>query len=389
MTQAAAPLRDNSGHNPITSISSYQDKWCPILRKIGSQPLSLCPEFPALAQRWEAWWRFEADRPLLLAQVTKPGGNALQWGKALDLLDQPDAWLDLRRKQIENTRYVGDTLPRIRVDIGPVAMAAFMGAPLHLSSLEQTTWQDTVIEDWSDSSQFEFDPANRWFRTVLELCRLTARDARNRYVVCLPDMTGSIDVLSNMRGPERLCMDLFEHREEVKQAAMKLVDAWEHAYALLYNTVLEEGAGVVQWLKCWSDTLYTLPTCDFNALIGESDFIEVCLPSLAEQARRAGRCIFHLDGPDASRHAPALAAEKSITAVQYTPGAGTESALAKIDMFKMLQKAGKPVLVVTPFEEVKELIDRLDPAGLVVWVNDCSSNEQADTLMDLIHKRFG
>ena len=80
---------------------------------------------------------------------------------------------------------------------------------------------------------------------------------------------------------------------------------------------------MIQWLGCWSPVPYTLPTCDFNYMISPAQFAEFCLPSLREQARRAGRCVFHLDGPGASRHAPALAAEPAITAIQYTPGAGT------------------------------------------------------------------
>ena len=60
--------------------------------------------------------------------------------------------------------------------------------------------------------------------------------------------------------------------------------------------------------------------------ISPTDFVEVCLPSLHEQARRAGRAVYHLDG--APRHARALAEDSAITAIQYTPGDGTPSALA-------------------------------------------------------------
>jgi hypothetical protein len=61
---------------------------------------------------------------------------------------------------------------------------------------------------------------------------------------------------------------------------------------------------------------------DFNYMIGPDDFVETCLPSLREQARRAGRCVLHVDGPGAANHAAAIAGAPEITAVQYTPGAG-------------------------------------------------------------------
>jgi len=41
-----------------------------------------------------------------------------------------------------------------------------------------------------------------------------------------------------------------------------------------------------------------------------------------------------------------------ITAIQFTPGAGTPSALAWVDMFKRIQSRGRSVLAICPPEEV-------------------------------------
>jgi len=69
-----------------------------------------------------------------------------------------------------------------------------------------------------------------------------------------------------------------------------VVDAWEHVYCQMYDESLSRGTGIIQWVSAWSETPVTVPTCDFNALIGVRDFADVCMPSLEEQARRAGRC---------------------------------------------------------------------------------------------------
>ena len=76
----------------------------------------------------------------------------------------------------------------------------------------------------------------------------------------------------------------------------------------------------------------------------------------------------------------------AITAVQFTPGAGTPSALARLEMFRRLQSAGKPVLAVCPAEEVPALLDRLDPRGLALWPQDLASPQQADALWKLMDK---
>ncbi len=358
------------------------DEWARKLGAVSARPLEFCPEFPDIAARWERWWQFAAERPLLHASAfTGPG---IYRGKAFHLIDRPGQWLAAQRLQLTNTHYVADALPRIRADIGPVAIAAFLGAPLSLSEAEQTSWQQTVISDWEHAPALRFDPDNPWFKRVLELLAMIADDARGRYLVCTPDLTGAIDTLVNLRGPDQMCLDLFDHREEVLAAAMKIMAAWEPIYETVMDTVLERGAGITQWLDCWSNQPFTIPTCDFNALLGQRDFAEVCLPSLVKQADIAGRLLFHLDGPQAARHAPTLGAATCIAAVQYTPGAGTPSALAKLDMLRGLQEAGKPVLVVTPKAEVLALARQLDPRATAIMVDDKLTQGEADELAQAV-----
>lgn len=368
-------------------IVSRRGAWRKSLEQIQGSGLTYCTSFPDVAARWNAWWRFSSDIPLIVAEVRKPAG--IRWDKAFDLLDQPGEWVRLRRKQVEQTLCFGEALPFVRVDIGPVAMGAFMGAPLRFAMAEQTSWQTPVIETWEKAPRLVVDPDNAWFRKVLLLLEMLAADARGHYLVCLPDLTGAIDAIANMRGTQNLCFDLYEEREAVLLAAMQAVDVWEMVFGRMYDLVLGSGAGVTQWVSCWAGAPFTVPTCDFNALIGVADFKAVCMPSLKEQARRAGLCVFHLDGPDAARHADTLAGDPDITAVQYTPGAGTPSALAKLPMFRMFQKHGVPVFIDCPLDEVKQLAQELDPRGCAIRISGLESQEQAEELIRWREKAFG
>jgi hypothetical protein len=362
----------------LTRIGDSLVRWRDGLKAIASKPLVFCPDFPALARRWEAWWAFESPRPLLIASVA--GRSDIRHDKAFDLLEQPDAWLAVRRTQMEATCFAADTPPSIRVDLGPVATAAYLGAPLLFAAKENTSWQTPIIEEWSDTAVPDLDPRNRWLQATLALMAATARDASGRYLVCLPDLSGAFDILANLRGTERLLMDLHDQPDAVRRGVDRAVDAWEQVFASSYETILGEGAGVTSWVQPWSDRPYTVPTCDFNFMIGPEMFREQVMPSLAEQARRAGRSLFHLDGPGAARHAVALAEEPAITAVQFTPGAGTPSALAWLDMFCMLQEARKPLAVFCPCEEVRELAARLDPRGLALMPEGIRSPEHLQEL---------
>ena len=311
-----------------------------------------------MARRWERWWSFDADRPLLLASAHKR--SDIRWGKVFDLLDRPAEWLEARRLQVESTHYVGEAIPSIRADIGPVTIAAFAGAPLHLAENEQTSWQEPIIADWDDSLNLSrLDTGNGWFKRVMELLALVASDGASRYVACLPDLTGAIDALSNLRGPQRLCLDLFENRDRVIRHSLELVDAWEQAFARMHELVLEKGTGIVHSLGCWSMVPHTLPSCDFNALIGTRDFEEVCLPSLREQALRAGRCILHVDGPQAVRHAEVISSGGRNHGGAVHPWERTPSAAAKLPMFRLLQQHRKPVYVSCPSGEVERIAGEL------------------------------
>lgn len=362
------------------TIATLQAQWRAALTRIGREPLALQPEFPDVARRWLEWWAFANDRPLVVAQSPKKGAARIRWDKGFDLLDNVEAWLALRRAQVEQTHFAGEAIPNVRVDIGPVATGAFAGAPLHFAAAEQTSWQTPIIGSWDTDAAFEFDPQNEWFVKVMRLIEALADDARGRYLVCLPDLTGAIDALANLRGSEALCFDLCENREAILRVAGRMVEIWEQAFARLYDAVLGRGAGITQWIPCWAEGPFTVPTCDFNALIGPDDFRDVCMPSLGDQARRAGLCVFHLDGPQAARHADALSDDPAITAVQYTPGAGTPSALAMLPLFRKLQERRKPLFIETPTEEARELMQALDPRGLAVrcWCDP----ETADALVE-------
>jgi hypothetical protein len=344
--------------------------------------LTFCPDFPERVARWEAWWRFESNRPLMCCGVGVR--EDIRWDKAFDLLEQPGEWLRVRRVQLENTCWAGDSVPSIRVDIGPVATAAFVGAPLHFAAAADTSWQTPVISSWDPPPCLRLDRENRWYRAVMELIGRTAGDAAGRYLVMMPDYSGAIDALANLRGSENLLFDLYDHRAEVIRAADALVDAWEIAYRESNAILAAAGAGMATWIGPVSRVPYTVPTCDFNYMIGPDDFVEICLPSLREQARRAGRCVLHVDGPGAANHAAAIAGTPEITAVQYTPGAGTPSALAKLDIFRCWQAAGKPVVVTCPKEEVPELVRQLDPRGLLLCPCGVRTPDEAQSLFDLV-----
>ena len=57
-------------------------------------------------------------------------------------------------------------------------------------------------------------------------------------------------------------------------------------------------------------------------MISPEQFRRFVVPSLTKQTRMLDHSIYHLDGPDAVRHVPALMEIDSLDALQWTCGAG-------------------------------------------------------------------
>ena len=77
-----------------------------------------------------------------------------------------------------------------------------------------------------------------------------------------------------------------------------------------------------------------------------------------------------------------------LQAIQFTPGAGTPSALAWVEMFRKIQDKGKSVLAVCPYYEVLDLCDALDPSALALLIEGDMRPDDLDDLYGEFCRRF-
>ena len=373
-------------HPPIDPITA-RDAWTHRLTAIARQPLAMCPDFPDVAARYEAWWHGDLiDRPLLMA--SRRIDPSRPRGKHLDLLiADPDRWFDETRADLANTRCIGDALPNIRVDFGPVILGGLLGAKTEFGA--NTTWTHAFIDDaWANAPDWTIDEDGPFWTTLLKLMAMVAQDASGRYLVRTPDWGGSGDVLLNLRGAEALCIDCIERPDVVKRAVDAIYPAWRQAFTRCHEIALANGAGIIHWIGLWSNAPYLIPACDFNYLIGPTQFNELLLPDIARQTATAGRGVFHLDGPGATKHIDALLEVPEIRAIQYVTGAGTPEALPWLDMFRKIQAKGRSLVINCLNEEIPTLLDELDPGGLCFSPQGSRTDVTVDDVFEMICKRF-
>ncbi len=361
------------------------DTWSQIQRSYAAQPLEFCPDFPRIAARHEAWWHCKLDGPPLFLASCATDPNVLG-GRRLDLLTQPEKWMAARLAQLAQTHLVGDALPYIRVDYGPVCLGMLMGAPVEFVS--DSTWTHSFIrDDWANAPDWKIHADNSWWQLLPRLLRLNAENARGRYIAMTPNLGATADLLLNTRGADLLCMDLIDQPEKIGPAVEKIHDAWRQAYQAIWEILMGFGVGTINFVGLWSDQPYHVLECDFNYMIGPRPFRTHFLPEITRQAAAVGRSIFHVDGPGAARHIQALLDTPEITAIQYVTGAGN-SALTHLDMLKAIQKRGFPLQVTVTGQEAVALSRKLDPSGLCLSVEGDLGPDDMDVLYAKVCRYF-
>ncbi|MBN1992438.1 MAG: hypothetical protein JW953_07010 [Anaerolineae bacterium] len=373
-------------HPPIIPLPE-QSRWAQTLGQIAAAPLEFCLNFPLIAQRFEAWWNQDMlDRPIFIASANANPERPLT--RRLELLDQPQAWLQAKLADLRQLHRVGDALPFIRIDFGAVLLGSLLGARREVGA--DTSWTHAFInDDWSNAPDWTISDDNADWQLLQTLLQRVADGAKGRYLVCTPDLGGSADVLLNLRGSGPLSLDMIDQPGRVQTALESIYPAWHRAFTALYQNTVGREAGVIHWVQLWSNQPYVVPACDFNALVSPQHFRELFLPDIARQAATMGRAVFHLDGPGATRHIDALLELSTLQAIQFTPGAGTSSALAWVEMFHKIQQQGRSVLVICPANEVLALGAALHPKGLAIWVDSALTPVELDDLFGQFCRQYG
>lgn len=365
-------------HSPILPMPNL-GAWAESQQRVASQPLDLCPEFPSIAARHEAFWRCEPGPALLLGSAPKPGTGSIS--KHLELVEDTEAWFAARRQAPYLMEPSPDFFPYLRADFGPVMLTGLLGAAVEFGS--ETSWYpEFIADDWRNAPDWSITN-QRWWRALERMLERVAQAAAGKYLMGTPSLGGGADVMLNMRGSAKLCLDLIDQRSQFQPAMDAIYHSWHRAFSLLWDSAARYNAGLVHWLTLWSNQPYYVAECDFNYLISPRDFQELFLPDIVRRAKTVGRAIFHLDGPGAARHIDALLDEPAITAIQYVTGAGN-SGFKKLEMLKRIQTRGKP-LQVTLYdpEEVVALARELQPKGLAFLIDFASPDQMMQVYRQL------
>jgi hypothetical protein len=347
-------------------------------------------------RRVEAWWAHEiVDRVVI--QVTAPrddvhaaalpsSGAPEQDQESLRrYFTDPEVVIPRLKARLADTYFGGEAFPVMYpVSINMVAILSnYLGCPMRFVN-ENTTWSDHILEDWEQRPTYRYDPTNEWWlisewllKAGVEACCQRASDG---YYVGVPDLNGPTEMLSRLRSPQHLALDLYDCPQYIKPALAEINQVW-YEYWRACTAITGRLGGNFHWMGIWSDLPSTDLQSDFSCMMSPAMFDEYFLPFIDEQTHMVERTIYHLDGPGAVKHLDSLLGLPRLDGIQWVPGAGAKPTVEWIPLLKKIQDAGKLVYAYCEEAHVRRLLHELRPEGLML-VTSCDSVGEAEQLLE-------
>lgn len=350
-------------------------------------PLLFKPNLDDAAHRWNAYYEGEIiDRPIICVTSPKDGYEASDPIDSNDYHDKVYGDIDIRLdkvlKRAEATFYGGEAVPDYFPSLGPDELAVFCGGELKWSAnkdgWQMTNWSKAVVKDWVAFLPIQLDESNELWKHLLKIYRRAAVKMSGKMLLTPPDLHSNMDLLSALRGPENLCMDLLDDPEIVDRAMM---DA-RRVFVKIWNAVRDAGRFEENG---YSNSFYSMEgaatlQCDFSCMIGKEMFRRWVLPALEEEAEIVKHAIYHWDGPGALIHTNDLIASKGLHTLAYVPGDGRGRHVDYLELYKKVQADGKAVAVWGSIDEIKYMHKELMP-NKTMYSTSAASQSEAEALL--------
>jgi hypothetical protein len=347
----------------------------------------LKPDFPEVLQRYEAWWACEiVDRPLTVVTYPKPESERRPLPEK-EHETHRDRWMDTDYvvartvATLHNRVYAADALPVTFPNLGPEVFSAFYGCPLEFGA--STSWSEPILDSWDpeEVAKLQLDRSNVYFQKILELTDALLDAGKGKFIVGYTDIHPGGDAVAAFRDPEKLCIDMIEHPDAIKDLVERVTDDFLEVYDLYDAKLSNAGMPSTTWLNATCEGKYHVPSNDFSCMISQEMFEEVFIPGIIRECQHMDRNIYHLDGPQALRFLDLLLSIPEIHAIQWVPGAGRDDWKRWIDVYQRVQAAGKAFTLSVPVEDLDRLFEELRPEGARVQVAGVSNQEEAEAVM--------
>jgi hypothetical protein len=325
------------------------------------------------------WWRLENTSPLVgvFAPVKTPYGGMDMDVKPSEIVQRKVA--NLRACQVVPADDIALAFP----DFGPAFVPGLAGAGFEYDG--RTTWSVPCASSILDVKIRPFDPQlPLWRRFIERFEPLLANWSWDTYLPAATVMTGPMDILSGMLGPETLAMEIYEHPDEVLARAMDAARLFNDVFEVQVRMIRAAGLteGMADWMRTWMPGRGVCYSEDFAALCGESHFRQFFVPPNARIMPKLDRAYLHLHS-GALSCLPAVLELPGLSALELSNDPSGPPMDALIAAGQKVQASGVRLQMSNwehplSAEELDKLLT-MDPRGLKITLQ-ASSLEEAQHL---------
>ncbi|NLF02929.1 MAG: hypothetical protein GX601_18350 [Anaerolineales bacterium] len=343
--------------------------------------LSLKPDLPEAAERWEAFYAGEIiDRPVVCVTAPREGAAAVADISYRErAFGDIDTLIDHALARAESLYWGGEAVPSFFPSIGPDEIAVFIGAELRWSDDSgDTNWSVPWVEDWEQALPLRLHADHSLYQRLLAVYRRGAERLAGKMLLSPPDLHTNMDLLAAIRGPQRLCLDLLDQPDVIDRAMDDARAIFRELWAAVTRAGRMDELGYCH--AFYSPEGAAVLQCDFGCMISPTMFRRWVLPALEEEAAIVRHALYHWDGPGALVHTADLLASRGLFSMSYVPGSGHGEHIDYLELFRRVQAGGKAVQVYGTPEQLKVMHRELKPEK-VHYHTHCDSVAEAEALL--------
>jgi len=250
---------------------------------------------------------------------------------------------------------------------------AFLGCPLEYT--DTTSWAVPILDSWDKLDTVRFDPDNDYYLQTRRMTDAAIERGKGKFIVGYTDLHPGADGACAFRDPQRLCTDLLDYPDEVRELLRRVEEPFAMVFDTLARRLEETGNPVCSWLPCVSEGRVHIPSNDFWCMVSSRMAREFFLDITVQECRMADRSVFHLDGRTAIKHLDLLLEIPELHAIQPTIGAGDVFDDEWMGVIRRARAAGKSIHLAANWDMVSAIMAEFGPEGFLFTMGAASVDE--------------
>jgi hypothetical protein len=350
---------------------------------------------PAKIEHYRAFWeRRPVRRPLVGFSIKswfplQEFAASAVW-QSHDVLSpdmvQPEAFLDDQERLLREGEVIDDDILRGASPSQAVPwLDGALGATLRILPASILGVERTL--PWDALEDLHLDTDNPWFCKYIEFIQALVQRSGGRYPVSHGTLIGPSDIAALVRGHTQSIFDLMTEPEQVRCLLYRCTAIFRQITEEAWKHIPLYGGGYYDaQYQLWAPGPIVRLQEDASGVMSPRLYREFLQPMDREVARHFPNAFIHLHSNSMFLYDLFLEVEEiKCFQVNYELHSGGPPIAGMIPAFRKIQAAGRPLLVRGSFtpEELRQLVDSLDPRGLYLYIM-VGSLAEVDTLRPVL-----